>query len=83
MQKEKDRYHNCGGKEKDAEYYLENRGVLKEKAKHNYRNLSEEEKEAKKEYGRHLKILVLTFLKHKCMHENCLLDKAVDLLTIC
>ena len=30
----------------------------------------------------HLKILVTTFLKYKCMHKNCLLDKAVDLSTI-
>ena len=28
LQKAKDRYHDCGGKEKSAEYYLENRGVL-------------------------------------------------------
>ena len=26
LQKAKDRYHNCGGKEKSAKYYLENRG---------------------------------------------------------
>ena len=25
----------------------------------------------------------MTFLKHECMHRNCLLDKAVDLSTIC
>ena len=29
LQKAKDRYHNGGGKEKAAEFYLENRGVLK------------------------------------------------------
>ena len=29
------------------------------------------------------KFLVMTFLKHKCMHENCLFDKAVGLSTIC
>ena len=33
LQKPKDRYYNCGGKEKAAEYYLENSGVLKEKPK--------------------------------------------------
>ena len=27
LQKGKDRYHNYGGKEKPAEYYLENRGM--------------------------------------------------------
>ena len=25
----------------------------------------------------------MNFLKHKCMHENCLFDKAVGLSTIC
>ena len=33
LQKPKDRYYNCGGKGKAAEYYLENSGVLKEKSK--------------------------------------------------
>ena len=33
LQKAKDRYHNGGGKEKNAEYYLKSRGVLKEKNK--------------------------------------------------
>ena len=31
LQKAKDKYHNFGGKEKAAEYYLENKDVLKEK----------------------------------------------------
>ena len=31
--KAKDRYHNCVGREKAAEYYLENRRALKEKTK--------------------------------------------------
>ena len=42
LQKAKDKYHNFGGKEK----------VLKENAKNKNRNLSEEEKETKKEYGK-------------------------------
>ena len=33
LQKAKDRYHNCGGKEKAAEYYTANEEVLKENAK--------------------------------------------------
>ena len=33
LQKAKDRYHQCGRKEKAAKYYLENKGVLKEKSK--------------------------------------------------
>ena len=43
LQKAKNRYHNCGNKEKAAEYYIENKVVLKEKA-NTYSNLSEEEK---------------------------------------
>ena len=53
LQKAKNKYHNCGGKEKAAEYYLENRVFfLKEQVKHQYRNLSEEQKEAKSKYGK-------------------------------
>ena len=52
MQKAKDRYHNCGGKEKAAEYYITNKDVLKENAKNKYRKLSEKENEAKREYGK-------------------------------
>ena len=29
LQKAKDRYHNCGGKEKAPEYYIANKEVLK------------------------------------------------------
>ena len=29
LQKAKNKYHNCGGKEKAAEYHLQNRKVLK------------------------------------------------------
>ena len=52
LQKVKDWYHNCDGKEKAAVYYLENSGVLKEKAKNTYKSLSEKEKEAKRKYGK-------------------------------
>ena len=41
-------YHNGKWKEKVAEYYLANKEVIKEKATNKYKNLSEEEKEAKK-----------------------------------
>ena len=37
-------------KEKAAEYYLQNKEVIKEKARNRYRNLSEEEKNKIKEY---------------------------------
>ena len=39
LQKAKNKYHNCGGKEKSAKYYLENKDVIKEKANNKYRNL--------------------------------------------
>ena len=49
LQKEKkNKYHNCRGKEKAAEYYPENKDSIKEKANKKYKNLSEEEKEDKK-----------------------------------
>ena len=50
LYKAKDRYHNCVGREKAAEYYLENRRALKEKTKNKYKSLSEEKKEAKTKY---------------------------------
>ena len=51
MQKTNDKYRNCGGKEKAAEYYLANKYAIKEKANNKYNNLSEEEKETKRKYG--------------------------------
>ena len=46
LQKAKERY----SKEKAAEYYLQNKEAIKEKARDCYRNLSEEEKNKIKEY---------------------------------
>ena len=46
LQKAKEKY----SKEKAAEYYLQNKEALKEKARDRYRNLSEEEKNKIKEY---------------------------------
>ena len=51
-EKAKDRYHHGGGKEKAAEYYLNNREVLKENARTKSRSLPEEEKKVKRTYGR-------------------------------
>ena len=48
MQKAKERY----SKEKAAEYYLQNKEVIKEKSKNWYRYLSEEEKDKIKVYQR-------------------------------
>ena len=52
LQKAKDRYHNGGGKEKAAEYYADNKEVLRENVKNKCRSLSAEEKEVKRAYGR-------------------------------
>ena len=52
LQNAKDKYHNGEGKKKYAEYYVKNKDVIKEKSNHQYKNLSQGEKEAKKEYGK-------------------------------
>ena len=52
LQKAKEKYNNCGGKEKAAGYYRVNKDVLKEKAKNRSRDLSEEEKKEKREYSK-------------------------------
>ena len=44
-----DKYHNLGGKEKAKEYYQNNKDTLKEKARNRYQNLSEKEKEVKRQ----------------------------------
>ena len=46
LQKAKKTY----SKEKAAEYYIQNKKALKEKARSHYKNLSEEEKNKIKEY---------------------------------
>ena len=48
MQKAKDKYHNCGGKEKTVKYYLENKDVIKEKGNDKYKSMSKEKKEQNK-----------------------------------
>ena len=49
LQQAKEKYDN-GGKEKAAKYYQLHKDVIKEKARDKYKNLSEEEKEAKRQY---------------------------------
>ena len=51
LQKAKEKYDN-GGKEKAAKYYRDNKDAIKEKANCKYKNLSEEEKEAKRKYSK-------------------------------
>ena len=43
-QKLRKRYHEGGGKEKARQYYLNNKEIIKEKARNRYQNLSEEQK---------------------------------------
>ena len=45
MQKVKEKYDNCCGKEKSADYYQANKDVIKEKANNKYGDLPEKEKE--------------------------------------
>ena len=49
LQKAKEKYDNCDGKEKAAEYYQANKAVLKEKAKLKF---VKKEKKAKREYNK-------------------------------
>ena len=48
LQKAKKKY----SKEKDAEYYSQNKKAIKEKSRERYKNLSQEEKDKIKEYQR-------------------------------
>ena len=53
MQKAKEKYDNGAikhSKVKAAKYYQDNKDVIKEKANSKYKNLTEEEKEAKRQY---------------------------------
>ena len=51
LKKAKDKYDN-GGKEKGAKYYRDNKDVIKQKLNDKYKNLSGEEKEAKRQYSK-------------------------------
>ena len=46
------KYYEGSGKEKARQYYLNNKDVIKEKARTRYQNLSEEQKQAKREYSK-------------------------------
>ena len=77
LQKAKEKYNNCGSKEKAAEYYWANKDVLKGKAKNRYKDLSEEEKKAKKGYSknRYKEIIIIKkqiYFSHMKMHEQTL-----------
>ena len=48
----KRKYFNNGVNEKAAKYYLDNKDILKEKAKNMYSNLSEKENQVKRLYSK-------------------------------
>ena len=48
LKKAKEKHENKGGIKKVAEYYEDNKEVIKGKARKKYRNLTEEEKELRK-----------------------------------
>ena len=50
LRKAKNKYHNGGGKNKAAKYYIANKYVIQRNANKKYRSLSEEENEAKRKY---------------------------------
>ena len=52
LKKAKTKYHNKGGKEKVAKYYEDNKEAIKEMARIKYKELTEEEKELKRQYSR-------------------------------
>ena len=52
LKKAKENYYNKVGKEKAAKYYKDNKDVLKQKAINRHKNLTEEEKESKRQYSR-------------------------------
>ena len=52
VKKAKEKSDNKGGKERAAKYYKDNKDALKEKARNKYKNLTEEEKELKRQYSK-------------------------------
>ena len=52
LKKAKEKYLNKGGKEKAARYYQDNKKVITENARNKYKNLTEEEKELKRQYSK-------------------------------
>ena len=48
LQKAKEKYDNCGGKEKSAKYYRANKDAIKEKANNRYKNVRIRKRSKKK-----------------------------------
>ena len=51
LQKAKEKY-DSGGKEKAAKYHKNNKDIIKQKSNNKYKSLSEEEKDAKRQYSK-------------------------------
>ena len=66
LQKAKKNY----SKEKAGEYYLLNKGVIIKRQKHRYKNMTDEEQQAKKEYQKNY------YNKLKACKDELLLEKA-------
>ena len=66
LQKAKERYF----KEKSATHYLQNKEVIKEKSKNQYKNLSQEEKDKEKRYQRK-RYQELIQYKKEALQNNC------------
>ena len=60
LQKAKERY----SKEKAAEYYLQNKEIIKEKARNHYRNLSQEKNKIKEHQKKKYQELIQYKKKH-------------------
>ena len=63
-----DKYQNKGGKQKAAKYYRKNVDLIRLEVKNKYKNLSEKEKNKKRNYQRercHMKKKLLCFQKIK------------------
>ena len=64
-QKLREKYYKRGGKKKAKQYYLDNKDIIKEKARTRYQNSSQEQKEAKREYSRRIYKQMVEALKLK------------------
>ena len=52
LKKAKAKYHSKGGKKKATKYYEGKKEAIKEMARNEYKNLTEEEKELKRQYSK-------------------------------
>ena len=71
LQKAKNKYLNCGGKEKVAEYYIENKEFLKENAKNSENRVKIDDVVVnKKEFHASKKPIALNFVVISVINSN-------------